>query len=390
MVGTWAVVRRVAVATAAVVGGWSLVAPSDAHGGWRPTPAVTVMTQNVYLGGDITRPITATAGKSGPAALVALGNASHELRAIVDRTDFRVRSRLLARGIATTRPDLLGLQEVALWRHGPLQLQPDQLGKLNAEEVDTDFLALLLADLRREGLRYDVANVEVETDVEAPSFLGSPLDGTLTEGRDVRLTLRDVILVRHHVGLQVIGRGGGQYRAKISVDLGGIRLDIVRGYTWVDVRSRYGEGRLINTHLESQSSALALAQAKELLAGPARDRSRTVIVCDCNSDRDNTGPIGAVGYDAAYRAIADGGFQDQWLAQRHPAEPADTAALSELANDPTAARLNRRIDLIFASGTSRSRASRGTVVGDDPADRDPATGLWPADHAGVSLRLRLH
>jgi hypothetical protein len=27
-------------------------------------------------------------------------------------------------------------------------------------------------------------------------------------------------------------------------------------------------------------------------------------------------------------------------------------------------------------------------VGNDLADRDPSTGLWPSDHAGVVLRLR--
>ena len=28
------------------------------------------------------------------------------------------------------------------------------------------------------------------------------------------------------------------------------------------------------------------------------------------------------------------------------------------------------------------------VTGNEVADRDPATGLWPSDHAGVVLRLR--
>lgn len=388
---TRALVRAAAVVTAAVVASWGGLTSAQAGGARQQPVAVTVMTQNVYLGGDITRPITAAAGLQGPAALVALGNASHELRSVVDRTDFGVRSRLLARGIAGARPDLVGLQEVALWRHGPLQLQPDQLGRLNAEQVDEDFLATLLADLRRQGLRYDVASVQTETDVEAPAFRGSPFDQTITEARDVRLTMHDVILVRQHSGLQVTDRGGAQYQARINVDLGGLGLSIVRGYTWVDVRSRQGGLRLVNTHLESQSSDVALAQAEELLTGPARDRRRTVLVCDCNSDRDTAQPPpgSTVAYNAAYRAIADAGFTDQWRAARPSPGTGNTAALSELVNDPTAAGLNRRIDLVFARSAAHPAARRATVVGDEPADRDRATGLWPADHAGVSILLRL-
>ena len=47
-------------------------------------------------------------------------------RAIVDDTDFTVRAGLLADEIVATEPDLIGLQEVAWWRHGPLQL--DKVG----------------------------------------------------------------------------------------------------------------------------------------------------------------------------------------------------------------------------------------------------------------------
>ena len=31
----------------------------------------------------------------------------------------------------------------------------------------------------------------------------------------------------------------------------------------------------------------------------------------------------------------------------------------------------------------RRSTARVELVGADPADRDPATGLWPSDHAGV-------
>ena len=106
----------------------------------RDDPAtVTVMTRNLYLGADINRPVRAAAGRTGPEALIALGQANHEVREIVDHTDFAVRSRLLAAEIAAARPDVVGLQEVALWRSGPMEL--DQLGRPNAATVDYDFLA---------------------------------------------------------------------------------------------------------------------------------------------------------------------------------------------------------------------------------------------------------
>lgn len=355
--------------------------------------AVTVLTRNIYVGGDITKPISAALGKTGTDALLALGHANHELRATVDRTSFPVRARLLARELATARPDLVGLQEVALWRSGPLQLQPDQLGVPNATTVDYDFLAILLADLRREGVTYSVASAQPGTDVEAPSFLGDPTNGTATDARDVRLTVSDVVLVRSHAGVHVLGRGGADFQHRISLDLGGVALSIVRSYAWADVRVGSTRFRFVTTHLESQSSDLALAQAQELVAALAGGPARTVLVCDCNSDPLNS-TIRAgdhVPHLAAYRLLTgDGGFADAWLQSPHR-DDGFTSGLGELVNDPTAAGFRHRIDLVLTRTTDGSSVTvrRARVVGNRTRDRDCATGLWPSDHAGVVARLRL-
>ena len=248
---------------------------------------VSVMTRNIYLGADIQRPIEATAGLTGAAAFVALGNANHVTRAIVDRTNFPHRSQLLAREIAGAKPDLIGVQEVALWRHGPLELPGSgSPGALNATTVDYDFLAILLQDLRRQGVPYKAVVVQQESDVEAPAFLGNPFTGTATDGRDVRLTMRDVILLRASSNLRVLDSGSGQYDHKLVLSLAGLQASFVRGYNWVDVAHGSGRSfRFVNTHLEAFSTDLALAQAVELLTGPAGDRGRTTIIgCDCNSD----------------------------------------------------------------------------------------------------------
>lgn len=357
-----------------------------------PTP-VTVMTRNLYLGGDITRPVRAATGLTGRPALLALGHANHELRFIVDVTDFATRSRLLAAEIAGARPDLIGLQEVALWRHGPLQL--DRLGQVDATEVDQDFLATLLADLAARQTSYEVVRVQPESDVEAPAFTGDPLAGTGGSAQDVRLTIRDVILVRADAGVRIDQTGSGQYAHRLDVQLGGIGFSFVRGYAWADVSVGAARLRFITTHLESQSADLALAQAQELRSGPAASTPQPIVlVGDANSDPADTAvrPGERVASAAAYALLtAGGGFADQWLRAPDRTEPGFTAVLGERVDDPTAAGLDRRLDLVLARGTGSDPvlAARTGVVGDEPSDRDPATGRWPSDHAGVVVELRI-
>jgi hypothetical protein len=382
-----------AAALSLVVGS---LAGGAAEAGSRPGKPVTVMTRNIYLGADINRPVLAALtaqaqGKTPQEILVALGNATHVTRAIVDRTAFGVRAGLLAGEIDRTRPDLIGLQEVALWRSGPLQL--DRVGVPNATTVDYDFLQMLLDELAARGARYTAVSIGDRADVEAPSFTGSPFDGSIgADARDVRLTMRDVVLMRVGGGLTASGSGGGIFAHNLTVEILGATLNFDRGYQWVDAQAGATRFRFINTHLEAFSSDLALAQAKELLANaPATDRS-TVFVCDCNSDplNDSVKPIDHVPHKAAYDLITTaGGFTDEWL-EHAPAEEGWTSGLSELVNDPTAAGFDHRIDMIFGrtAGGAALGVDRGEVTGTEVADRDPATGLWPSDHGGVVLRLR--
>ena len=375
--------------------GWAGAPAEAAPKPGKGTP-VTVMTRNIYLGGDITRPLRATAGKTGAAALVAFGNANHALRSVVDQTDFPARSKLLAREIAETDPDLIGLQEVAMWRRGPLELAPpfDKVGVANATTVDYDFLQILLADLAALGDPYVAVDVQEESDVEGPSFLGNPFFGTMSDPSDVRLTMRDVILKRATGRVTVLDSGGGQYAARLPFGVAGVTFTFIRGYNWADVRVGAKNLRFVNTHLESQSSDLALAQAHELLAGPASSPGQpVVIVCDCNSDPLDhsvkpTDP-GGTPHSGPYDFITGpGGFTDEWL-EWAPAEQGWTSGFSEAVNDPDTTRIDHRIDLVLARDVNGAAmpADQGRIVGVDQANRSPA-GLWPSDHAGVVLRLR--
>jgi hypothetical protein len=387
-------VRRLLVAATVVALGAVPVVAGPAEAGkpkHPPAKPVTVMTRNLYLGADINRPVTAAlaaqqAGGNAQQVLVALANATHVTRAIVDQTNFPVRAGLLADEIVASEPDLVGLQEVAWWRHGTLQLT--QVGVPNADVTDYDFLQLLLDALAARGVTYRAVSIAPRADVEAPSFTGL---GSL-DARDVRLTMRDVVLMHVEDGLAAVDEGQAIYDVNLRVPLLGQTIDFDRGYQWVDVRAGATRLRFVNTHLEAFSSDIALAQAAQLLAeAPATDRT-TVFVCDCNSDPLNSSvkPQDHVPHKAAYDLITGAGhFTDEWL-QWAPADQGWTSGLSETVDDPTGVDFEPRIDMVFgrtAAGDPLA-VDRGRVTGTTVASKDPATGLWPSDHGGVVLRLR--
>jgi endonuclease/exonuclease/phosphatase family metal-dependent hydrolase len=312
-----------------------------------PDNPLTVMTRNLYLGADIQRPLRAVAGVTDPSlALVRLANANNVTRAIVDQTDFPRRSDLLTDEIVANQPDLVALQEVALWRHGPLELDPAKIAVPNAQTVDYDFLQILLDDLASTGLVYTPVRVQQESDVEAPAFTGVP--PAITDARDVRLTMRDVVLMRSRPGLTLVGTGGGNYDDELVVPLAGKGMAFTRGFAWADVKVGAKKVRFINTHLEAFGSDHALAQAKELLTGPADEEgTTTIIACDCNSDPLDSRLSNGVEHRAPYGLIVDSGFTDEWL-QWRPAAEGWTSGLSERVNDATPAGFDHRIDMIFA------------------------------------------
>ena len=388
--------RTMLVALAAAVSVGMLATTSAAAAGGQPAASpgkpVTVMTRNLYLGADLNRAIRAALAQPPGSfvQLVALANGAHAVRDTVVRTNFPVRARLLAGEIVATRPDLVALQEVALWRHGPLEL--NQLSVPNASTVDVDFLQILVDELAAQGASYVVARVQQEADVEAPSFVGTNPASPTADASDIRLTMRDAILMRVDPGLSLLDSGGANYATRFVVGIGQLSYTFLRGYAWVDVRAGARTMRFIDTHLESEFSIYALGQANELLAGPATTGRSVTIACDCNSDPlNNTGkpPVDPTAHSAPYNFIVGHGFTDQWL-EFAPAEEGWTSGLSELVNDATADGFDHRIDMIFTrtAGGQVAGVDKGQVTGDEVTDRDPATGLWPSDHAGVVLRLR--
>jgi len=327
-------------------------------------PEVTVLTRNLYIGFDEAQLIAAGSFEE-LAIAVALGWES------VLGTDFPERAGALAEEIAASRPDLVGLQEVAVYR---LQSPGDLAvgGTTPASEVVYDFLQILLDELAARGLQYEVVVSLTEMDVELPSATGD----------DVRLTDRDVILVRADAkaaDLQVLATDAGHFETLLELPVGGEggpTVALTRGWTSADVRLRGRQFRFVNTHLED-FAPVQEAQALELLAGPLSTDLPVILVGDLNSDAAGDGT-------ATYAMMLEEGFVDAWT-EFAPAEPGLTWGHDgDLLNPlPT---LTQRLDLILYHGEFEVVAA--DVVGDEPDDRTDS-GLWPSDHAGVAARLEL-
>jgi endonuclease/exonuclease/phosphatase family metal-dependent hydrolase len=331
-------------------------APAQAEAG----PKVTVMTRNLFLGGDLTPSIVAP---TLPAFLAA--NAA--LLSKVDLLDFPARAGLLADEIVENSPDLVGLQEVALWRTGPLG------NAAAAADVRYDYLALLMAELAESGHPYDVAVVQQEADLEAPA--GAP------HNLDVRLTMHDVILVRHGGRVKVTAASSGNFVHNLVLPLpavGGAATSI-RGWTAVDVVHGRRAFRFVNTHLEAFHPGIRVLQAQELLAGPINGAPGDVILA---GDL-NTGPeLPVPDNRLAYFVLVAGGLRDSWL-DLHEGDPGYTAGLGDDLTEPAGA-VEHRIDMVMY---------RGAVV---PVDSwlvgntvQTAGGRWPSDHLGHVAVLAL-
>jgi endonuclease/exonuclease/phosphatase family metal-dependent hydrolase len=334
---------------------------SSGHGGvdrGRRGGDVTVMTRNLYLGGDIGRIAATTSPEEIPAAAGALW-------AAIQASDFPSRARLVADEIDEARPDLVALEEVSLFRTGP----PLSCAGLvsPATDVAIDFLAILEAELAARGLDYRVASSVENFDAQ----LCTALDAS--HFLDVRLTDRDAILV--HGRLETASPRSGHFEARALFPAAGGFLPVVRGWNTVEVKSRRGWFRFAMAHLETEAFPdVQAAQGRELAAIAGAGREPVILAGDFNA-----GPeLAAV--TTTYADLLGAGFRDPWP-HLHPRDPGQTCCFDELLLTGT---LTQRIDLTLTQGKVKAEASRRTGL----RSRTPA-GQHPSDHAGVVTRFRI-
>jgi endonuclease/exonuclease/phosphatase family metal-dependent hydrolase len=328
----------------------------------RTLSPLRVMTRNLCLGADLGPILLA---EDDLALFKAVATSFEQAR----ETDFLARAHAWADEIDLARPDLIGLQEVAIFRTEP-KFQP---GPPNASEVAADFLVLLQDQLQARNLRYDLLIEEYGQDIELPGGIFPNLVG-------IRLTHREVILVRTDT-LTVLGKQGGKYRARREVNLGPSKQDLPWAWAAVDAEIDGQQFRFATTHLEPDDGDVQMEQAIEFLAGPGDTSLPIIWVGDFNSDAE--GPPRYTNKPPStptYSYIIERGFLDAWKAT-NPGQPGFTCCQAADLRNPRS-QLDTRVDLVLTKGPFR--VDNAVLVGDQPG-----SGLWPSDHAGVVVTLAL-
>ncbi len=375
----WALAAAVLAALIALT---ALVAAPEADAKSKKSVKVKVMTRNIFLGADLSPGLEA----DGAEEFVA---AAGEIFREVDQTNFPLRAKGLAAEVKQKKPDLIGLQEVALWRTGPVDLDAALTNTPKATEVRYDFLQILLDELKAKGLKYKAVVVKEEFDFEGPAdtddddATGSPFGADLNG----RLTMRDVILVNKDSKVDAKLKNGqsGTYSNLFTPVVGGlVPVPVTRGWTAGDVTVSKGKGkhevtrkfRFVNTHFEAfddetQVPSIRAQQAAEVL-GVAANKKTTILLGDFNSNVPGVQP----GDEQAYQTLLDGGFS-----QRSIVEPI-TCCVSNLFTSPQS-EFDHQVDHIM-SNTNKVKLVNSSATG-----RDQVNGIYNSDHAGVFSTLKL-
>lgn len=330
------------------------VSAAGADAGSNRHREITVMSRNLYLGASL-----------APLIQLPEGGVLEAVRTVwrqVQDTDFPQRAPALASEIVDNDPLLIGLQEVTTYRTGEF-LSPDP-----AENVELDFLQILLDELAARGKPYRVVESIENFDGELPYFSGNPATSF-----DLRLTDRDVILARADVPasqLKVVDTDSGHFDTSLTLPIGGQATPITRGWVSADVKHRGQTFRFVNTHPEAFHPLVNAAQIGELLAGPLNTPLRTVLVGDLNATPES----------ASMAPLFAAGFSDTAVTAPS-ADPGPTCCFDA---DLTGGDLETRIDYVLYRGAFHPVAQHR--VGHTAEDMTTG-GLYPSDHAGVVADL---
>jgi endonuclease/exonuclease/phosphatase family metal-dependent hydrolase len=318
-----------------------------------------VMTYNMYSGAEVS---AIWNSRSGAELAIEVGKAFTNVQGTAPE-----RIEAIAHQIDIASPDIVGLQEAALWRVGP------PLDPAPAETIASDFLEILLDRLAARGKYYSAISVQSHVDVELTAVFGT------TPPLDVRYTDRSVIIARTDLQtsrFQIEGVNMGTYVTNTVVSLLGMQFTLPKGWVSADIKYRGKTYRFVATHMGGTYEAVNFAQANELLQGPINTTLPVILVGDFNTD--------AAAGTRSYSLLLNSGLADVWGILK-PGESGFTWPLS--ADNPSVIlNPSKRLDLIWTRGAIS--LSGINMIGEDVADLTPS-GFRPSNHAGLVATLVL-
>ena len=371
----------------------------------RPAGAadIRLMTQNQYLGADLTPILTATNPGDFNAAIVKA------LQTMAANTSVK-RMEALAAQISKDQPTIVGLQEV--YHFQCTDLGPPSPGQgCNDPSIAEAFSDQLQATLEALNGMYEAKATVVNFNLPGIPFWINGFPAMVSVlGRDVILA-RDGIDVTpvdfQSLGVCMKPSGDGcNYTTVIETSTLVGPLSIERGFVAVDATVNGKAYRVVNTHLELQtpdpsnplSQVFQAAQAYELiqilLFTMPMDRS-LVILGDMNSGPDHPaipGPLPLpppfdAGIPTPYQEFVAAGFADVWTFRPGRLAGYTCCQIDDLSNKKSA--LYERIDMIFSLDIPK-KVKKVRVVGATVSDKTPphGVGLWGSDHGSVTAELR--
>ena len=96
-------------------------------------------------------------------------------------------------------------------------------------------------------------------------------------------------MVRETSEVTVIGKIEANFKTNWHVQIAGQSLNILRGWSAIDASVQGCRFRMVNTHLDSHSPEVQIAQANELLSGPAKTNIPIIFTGDFNSNANGSG-----------------------------------------------------------------------------------------------------
>ncbi len=375
---------------------------------------LTVMSRNVYLGADV------------GVAMKLLPNFPAAAQFMWDQvrtTDFSARAPKLAAEFATTKPDVIGIQEATIW-YCKKDLWSGKVEVFN-------FLNTLIDETKKTGVGYSLAKVDDISafnpgySIAAIPYLTKVVDPEVfrplfkQDSAACGFTIGDALLVRDDRLSNLVQVGNSEYEAKYSI-IPSV-MTIYRGYTWLDIKVNGSAVRIVTTHLESiwdqDKIPNSVLQAKQLIEDLKSTSMPLVVMGDFNADyRDprainaaNPGEQPVVGKDCpkagdhgcnAYWLMIDAGFNNSspeatdpknfsWgaTALLNGADPKRLKAAQEMGNE---FGFTDRLDYIFTKNITGSISS--SMIGNTYPE---GPSIWQCgdqrcfatDHAGVVATL---